>query len=170
MKALILCAALAAASFPALAQTNVSITVGQPGFYGRIDIGDGYNYGPPPVYVREPVIIERYQRVRAEPVYLRVPPGHRKNWSKHCRKYGACGQPVLFVQDRWYSEVYAPRYRERHGYHERYDEPRRERVRHDDRYDGHRGGRDRHEERGHGRGHGNGHGNGHGKGHGRGHD
>jgi hypothetical protein len=173
MKALILCAALAGATFPALAQTNVSITVGQPGFYGRIDIGDGYNYGPPPVYVREPVIIERYERVRAEPVYLRVPPGHRKNWRKHCRKYGACGQPVLFVQDRWYSDVYAPRYREVHQI--RYEEPRRVRYeeprrveRQDDRDDdrGHGHGK------GHGKGHGNGHGKGHGngKGHGRGHD
>ncbi|MFC0254044.1 hypothetical protein [Massilia consociata] len=157
MKALILGAALAAslaaASFPALAQTNVSISVGQPGFYGRIDIGD---FGPPPVYVREPVIIERHHHYRAEPVYLRVPPGHRKNWKKHCRKYGACGQPVMFVQDRWYSDVYVPRYRERHVYHVRH-----ERDRHD-RYD------DRHDDRGHGRGHDKGHG--HGRGHGRGHD
>lgn len=156
MKALILCAALAAASFPALAQTNVSISVGQPGFYGRLDIGD---FGPPPVYVAQPIIVERYERVRAQPVYLRVPPGHRKNWSKHCRKYGACGQPVLFVQDRWYSDVYAPRYREVH-YRERYED--RGRV---ERYDVRGHGRDH--DRGHGNGHGNGKGHGHGKGHGR---
>ncbi|MCA1856336.1 hypothetical protein LE190_10425 [Massilia oculi] len=165
MKALILCAALAAASFPALAQTNVSITVGQPGFYGRIDLGDRAYYGPPPVYVAQPIIVERHYRrhVRAEPIYLRVPPGHRKNWSKHCRKYGACGQPVLFVQDRWYQDVYAPRYREVHY-----------RARHDDRGHGHGHGRgpDRHHDRGHGRGHDRDHdrGHGHGKGHGRGHD
>lgn len=159
MKALILCAALLGASIPALAQTNVSISVGQPGFYGRLDIGDFRDYGPPPVYVAQPVIIERYERVRAEPVYLRVPPGHRKNWKKHCRKYGACGQPVLFVQDRWYSDVYAPRYREVH-YRERYDDRGGRGERHDDRGHGHGNG--------HGKGHGNGHGNG--KGHGRGHD
>jgi hypothetical protein len=157
MKALFLSVALAAASFPALAQTNVSISVGQPGFYGRIDIGDFRDYGPPPVYVAQPVIIERHRHVRAEPVYLRVPPGHRKNWRKHCRKYGACGQPVLFVQDRWYSDVYAPRYREVHV-RERYDDRGGRGERYDDR--GH----------GHGKGHGNGHGHGHGKGHGRGHD
>ena len=150
MKALILCAALASASFSALAQTNVSISVGQPGFYGRLDIGD---FGPPPVYVAQPVIVERYERVRAEPVYLRVPPGHRKNWSKHCRKYRACGQPVLFVQDRWYSDVYAPRYREVHY-----------RERHEDRGHG-RDRRDRHEDRGDGHGNGKGHGKGHGRGH-----
>jgi hypothetical protein len=152
MKALILCAALAGASIPALAQTGVSISIGQPGFYGRLDIGDFRDYGPPPVYIAEPVIVERHYRVRAEPVYLRVPPGHRKNWRKHCRKYGACGQPVLFVQDRWYHDVVAPRYREVHG-----------RERYDDR------GRDWDDDRKHGKGHGKGHGNGHGKGHGNGH-
>jgi len=156
MKALILCAALASASFAAQAQTNVSITVGQPGFYGRIDLGDPGYYGPPPVYMAQPIIVDRHYRARAEPVYLRVPPGHRKNWSKHCRKYGACGQPVLFVQDRWYNDVYAPRYRERHGGPDRWDDR------------GH--GRDRHDDRGHGRDHDRGHGNGHGRGHGRGHD
>lgn len=158
MKALFFFAALAAASVPAMAQTNVSISVGQPGFYGRIDLGDRAYYGPPPVYVTQPVIIERHRHVRAEPVYLRVPPGHRKNWSKHCRKYGACGQPVLFVQDRWYADVYAPRYRERHGHHDRYDDRRHGRDRHDDRHDrghgrGHDRGHDRHDDRGHGRGH-----------------
>ncbi len=160
MKALFFFAALAAASFPAMAQTNVSISIGQPGFYGRIDLGDRAYYGPPPVYVAQPVIIERHRHVRAEPVYLRVPPGHRKNWSRHCRKYGACGQPVLFVQDRWYADVYAPRYRERHGHHDRYDDRRHGRDRHDDRHDRHDGhdrghgrGHDRHDDRGHGRGH-----------------
>ena len=156
MKALILCAALASASFPALAQTNVSISVGQPGFYGRIDIGD---FGPPPVYVAQPIIVERYERVRAQPVYLRVPPGHRKNWKKHCKHYGACGQPVMFVQDRWYSDVYAPRYREQHvRYEDRGD-------RHD-RHDRH----DRYDDRGHGKHKDKHHGKGHGKGHGRGDD
>ncbi len=164
MKALILCAALASASIPALAQTNVSISVGQPGFYGRIDLGDPGYYGPPPVYMAQPIIVERHRRAYAEPVYLRVPPGHRKNWSKHCRKYGACGQPVLFVQDRWYSDVYVPRYHERHGGgRDRWDDRGHGRDRHDDR--GH--GRDRHDDRGHGRDHDRGHGNGHGRGHGR---
>ena len=161
MKSLLLCAVLAAASFPALAQTNVSINLGQPGFYGRLDIG---NYGPPPVYMAQPIIVERNYRANVQPVYLRVPPGHRKNWRKHCRKYGACGQPVMFVQDRWYSDVYAPRFRESHGRHERGN----------DRHDGYRDdrdhGRDRHDDRGHGKdkhkgkGHDKGHGNGHGRG------
>jgi len=159
MKALILCAALASVAHTAQAQTNVSITVGQPGFYGRIDLGDPGYYGPPPVYVAQPVIVEHHHHVRAEPVYLRVPPGHRKNWRKHCRKYGACGQPVLFVQDRWYSDVYAPRYRERHGGYDRHDRwddrGGHGRGRHDDRGHGH--GKDKHKHKhkdgGHGRGH-----------------
>ena len=50
-----------------------------------------------------------------QPVYLHVPPGHEKKWGKHCHKYNACGQPVYFVRDNWYNEVYVPHYREGHG-------------------------------------------------------
>ena len=52
-----------------------------------------------------------------QPIYLHVPPGHAKDWRKHCRKSNACGQPVYFVQEDWYNNVYVPRYRdrERHG-------------------------------------------------------
>jgi hypothetical protein len=162
MKSLIIAATIFAAAAPALAQTNVSITVGQPGFYGRIDTG---GYAPPPVYYTQPVIVERQVRYVGQPVYLRVPQGHRKNWSKHCSRYGACGQQVMFVQDGWYSNTYAPRYREQH--YRGHDRPVvvREQYR-----DDHRGrGNDRGEDRGRGhdrdegRGHGNGHGNGHGK-------
>jgi hypothetical protein len=154
MKTLILAAALAAASVPALAQTNVSITVGQPNFYGRIDLGD---FGPPPVVYAQPVVIERQVRYVEQPVYLRVPEGHRKHWSKHCRAYGACGQQVYFVQDGWYSNTYAPRYREqqrqvvvvrdRGDYRREDDRDRRGRDREHDHDD----------ERGHGHGHDRGH-------------
>jgi len=157
MKAFFLAAALAAAAVPSMAQ-NVSISIGQPGFYGRIDMSDRGYYGPPPVYVAQPVIIERHHRVRAAPIYLRVPTNHRQNWRRYCNRYGACGQPVLFVQDRWYADTYAPRYRERHGHYDRHDRhdrhgPRHDRHdrRHDDR--GHGRGHDRHDDRGHGRGH-----------------
>lgn len=158
MKSLILCAALCATAFPALAQTNVSISVGQPGFYGRIDIGD---FAPPPVvYAPQPVIIARAPRYVAEPIYLRVPPGHRKHWAKFCGRYGACGRPVLFVRDEWYTNTYVPRYREYVG------GPRVvERVEYRDR-DRDRDDHDRREGWEHGRGHGEGHGNGHGHGHG----
>ena len=156
MKQLIIGAALLAAALPAMAQTGVSVSIGQPGFYGRIDIGD---FAAPPVFVAQPVIIEREVRYVAEPVYLRVPPGHRKNWKKHCRHYGACGQPVMFVRDEWYNREVVPRYRETRVYaappQVRYEEPRHEQ---------HGGGH------GHGNGGGHGKGHGNGKGHGRGHD
>jgi len=174
MKSLIFGVALCAAAFPALAQTNVSISVGQPGFYGRIDLGD---FAPQPVlYAPQPVIIREVpQYYRAEPVYLRVPPGHRKHWAKFCGRYDACGRPVLFVRDEWYTNTYAPRYREHYHGGRRPDVRVVERVEYRE-VERHHGGpdRDRWEDRGHGNGHGNGHGgghgNGHGNGHGRGHD
>ena len=71
---------------------------------------------PPPqlVYAR-PVVIQQPVGVVYQPVYLRVPPGHEKNWRKHCQRYNACGRPVYFVQDTWYTNVYAPQYRAEHG-------------------------------------------------------
>lgn len=84
---------------------GVSIQVGQPGFYGRIDIGQA---APPVVVYREPIWVQRGP-VEVQPVYLRVPPGHQKNWSKHCGKYNACGMPVYFVREDWYQERYAER-------------------------------------------------------------
>jgi hypothetical protein len=98
-----------------------------------------------------------------------VPPGHRKHWAKFCGRYGACGRPVLFVRDEWYTNTYVPRYREHVGYREAYRGPRDVRVVERVEYrDGPgRGGREGWE---HGRGHGEGHGEGHGHGHGHGHD
>lgn len=152
MKRTLLVAAscLAAISAPAMAaDVGVSISVGQPGFYGHIDIG---NFPQPALIYPQPVVIQPVPRgVMVEPMYLRVPPGHRKKWKKHCGEYNACGRPVYFVQDNWYNNVYAPHYRERHG-HE------------------HHGDHDRDEMRG--RGDDGDHGKGHGKSrkHGRGHD
>ncbi|MDD2932781.1 MAG: hypothetical protein PHO76_02755 [Methylotenera sp.] len=115
-------------SVPAMAaDVGVSVSIGQPGFYGRIDIGD-YPYPQPRVIYRQPRVVERVY-IESEPIYLRVPPGHAKNWSKHCRKYNACGERVYFVQDNWYNNEYAPRYQERQ--HDRGDE-------HSDYNDGHR--------------------------------
>lgn len=91
------------------ADVGVSVSIGQPGFYGRIDLG---NVPQPQLIYSAPVIIQQVPvGVVRQPVYLRVPPGHEKNWGKHCYKYNACGQPVYFVQDSWYTNVYAPRYR-----------------------------------------------------------
>lgn len=160
MKAKLIAAGLLALSTSAFAgNTNVSVNIGQPGFYGRIDIAD---YPQPQVIYREPVIVQRpTQYIERAPIYLRVPPGHAKNWSKHCRSYNACGQRVYFVQDSWYNNEYAPRYRAGHG-NDRHDDRRDDRR--DDRYDD-RGHKDK--DKGHGKGHGNGnaHGNGNGRDH-----
>ena len=94
------------------ADVGVSINVGEPGFYGQITFGSA---APPQLVYRQPMLIEHVRGIVAPPpIYLHVPPGHAKHWSKHCRQYAACGRPVYFVQDRWYNDVYVPHYRE-HG-------------------------------------------------------
>ena len=107
---------------------GVSVQIGQPGFYGRIDIG---NVAPPPVVLAEPVWVQR-RPVHVEPVYMRIPPGHQKNWAKHCARYNACGVPVYFVREEWYQERYSGQ--------------------------GGRGGDQGDQGKGHGKGHGHGHG------------
>jgi len=105
MKKIFLTAGLALAlalAAPAFAvDVGVSIQVSQPGVYGRIDIG---RFPQPQVIVAQPIYVQRPTIVvqRPDPVYLWVPPGHRKNWKKHCRDYGACGVPVYFVRHDWY--------------------------------------------------------------------
>jgi hypothetical protein len=97
-------AALALAALPALAtEVGVSVQVSQPGVYGRIDIG---RFPQPQVVVAQPVIMvqPRYVAVAPEPIYMWVPPGHQKNWRRHCGRYNACGVPVYFVQDGWYQQ------------------------------------------------------------------
>jgi hypothetical protein len=112
----LLVTALAATLFQTTAlatDVGVSINVSQPGFYGRIDVG---RVPGPMVIYPQPIIIEqRPVAVIRQPIYLRVPPGHEKNWGKYCNRYGACGQPVYFVQDNWYRDVYAPRVYEEPG-------------------------------------------------------
>jgi hypothetical protein len=90
---------------------GVTVEVGQPGFYGRIQIG---GFPEPRLIFPQPVIIE-HVHVGGPPIYLHVPPGHAKHWAKHCHEYDACGHRVYFVQDAWYDDVYVPAYRERHG-------------------------------------------------------
>ena len=105
---------LAAATLPAFAaDVGVSVSVGQPGFYGRIDIGNA----PPPVLIYpQPVVIQRvYVAQPPPPLYLHVPPGHAQKWSKHCHKYDACSRPVYFVKDDWYNNVYVPHYQQVHA-------------------------------------------------------
>lgn len=126
---------------------GVSVQIGQPGFYGRIDIGDAPR---PRLIYAEPVVIHRAPRVVYEPVYLRVPPGHERNWRKHCGRYDACGRPVYFVRDDWYQRDYVPHYYDRHPEYRRDRRDERRDDRRDDRRDERRD--DRREGRGHGHG------------------
>lgn len=106
-----LCAALLGACVAPVfaADVGVSISVGQPGFYGQINIG---NVPQPQVIYPQPIVIQRAPEfVSVQPIYLHVPPGHEKHWRKHCQEYNACGRPVYFVRDDWYNNEYAPRYR-----------------------------------------------------------
>ncbi len=88
---------MAMISLSRFAVGGVSVNVGEPGFYGRIDIGKSPE---PKVIYTKPVIIEEVPSVAVPaPIYLRVPPGHAKHWYKHCHEYDACGRPVYFVRD-----------------------------------------------------------------------
>lgn len=100
-------AALLLAGQAAAQDVRVSIS-GEvaPGVYGRVDFG---SRPPPPVFYPQPVVIVKpvRQGPPLTPIYMHVPPGHARNWSKHCRKYNACGHPVYFVK----SAEYEPGYR-----------------------------------------------------------
>lgn len=140
-------ALLLAAAGGAHAQAYVNATVGgelAPGVYGRINIG---NAPPPPLIYAEPVIIHRPAVVMPRaPIYLYVPPGHAKNWGKHCGRYNACNQPVYFVQEPPPRRGPPPR---AHGRDDRrWDDDQR-----------HGGKHDRDHDRGRGHGNGKGHGN-----------
>lgn len=106
MKQLIVTTLAALVIAPAFAQPSVGVTIGinQPGVYGRINLGDVPQQAlvlPQPV-----IIVAPRPRAPREPVYLYVPPVQQQNWSRYCRNYGACGQPVYFVQDQWVRERY----------------------------------------------------------------
>lgn len=110
MKRIIVAAALIASATPALAaDVGVSVTVDRPGFYGSIDIGD---FPRPRTINVEPVIVRPVVGV-VQPVYMHVPPGHAKKWTRYCGQYNACGRPVYFVQQDWYENTYLPR---KHGH------------------------------------------------------
>lgn len=138
---------IAAKSAPALADVGISVRIGEPGFYGQLDIG---SYDPPRLIYSQPVIVvERYRN--PAPIYLHVPRDHSRHWNRYCGRYNACARPVYFVRDEWYRDVYAPRYRQvRSGewHAARWESPRTHRY---DRRDGRHGDRHRHK-----RGNGNG--------------
>ncbi|MBV8680224.1 MAG: hypothetical protein JO338_07250 [Aquitalea sp.] len=101
------------ATAPALAaNVGISVNIGEPGFYGQLDIG---NYPAPPVLYPQPVIVSPVV-VAQPPIYLRVPPGHARHWDRYCGRYHACDKRVFFVQDQWYRQEYGPRYLHDHDH------------------------------------------------------
>jgi hypothetical protein len=112
-KALLAMLTSASCAAPAFAaDVGVSITLGQPGFYGQIELGSIPR--PPVIYAQPVVVAQAPEFVSAPPIYLHVPPGHEKHWSRHCAEYHACGRPVYFVRHEWYNNEYVPRYRHEH--------------------------------------------------------
>lgn len=135
IRPLIALAALAASVSLHSAQAQdvgVSIGINQPGFYGRIDIG---NTQPVLIYPQPVIIAPPAYGVRQRPIYMRVPPGHSKDWKRYCSRYSACNQPVYFVRDD--GRRYRPDSRHDHDYHDHH-----------------------HHHHDHGHGHGKGHGRG----------
>lgn len=120
------------------ADIGITINLGEPNYYGPLK---QLNNLPPQVLFAQPVIIQRAPGMINEPLYLRVPPGHYKRWSRHCSAYNACNRPVFFVTETWYNNRYVPQYRGQ----------------------GYAHGHDRDD--GQGYGYGNGNGRGHGRGH-----
>ena len=106
-----------------------------PGVYGHVVLG---NRPPPPLVYAQPVVavpVVVAQPVPMEPLYLHVPPGHARNWRKHCHEYNACNRPVYFVRSAEYEPGYRPDRRKEHE-HAHHDD-------HGDREDD-RGDRDHH--------------------------
>ena len=91
--------ALAIAAAGPTAAAYVNATAGgklRPGVYGRIEIGKS---APPPLIYSQPVVASRaVLPIGVKPVYLYVPPGQVRKWTRHCGKYHACDLPVYFVR------------------------------------------------------------------------
>jgi hypothetical protein len=111
--------ALLAAAAPLAHAQNVSFNATisgpvVPGVYGQVTLG---NAPPPPVVYEQPVIAQPVPVVvgaaPVEPIYLHVPPGHAKDWRKHCHEYHACNRPVYFVKSAEYEPGYHP---DHHGH------------------------------------------------------
>ncbi|MFO1409732.1 MAG: hypothetical protein U1F06_05045 [Steroidobacteraceae bacterium] len=120
--ALAAAATLCCAAAPA-GDLNIGVILAgeiSPGVYGQVMIG---NQPPPPLLYAQPVIIERVPYgARPAPIYLHVPPGHARNWSKHCREYQACGRPVYFVRSAEYDRDWGGRGRQGRKGHDHHEE------------------------------------------------
>jgi hypothetical protein len=113
MRRLILATALLLSAGAAWADhIGVSVTLGEPGFYGQINLG---NAPPPQVIYTQPVLVQPAPEwVSAPPLYLHVPAGYERHWREHCGEYNACCRRVFFVRHEWYQNVYVPHYQREH--------------------------------------------------------
>jgi hypothetical protein len=108
-------AAVSAAPAWSAVDVGVGITIREPGVYGRIELG---SQPPPPVLYPQPMIIARPTvMVQQPPMYLYVPPGHAKDWGKHCQRYNACTRQVYFVQESWVQQSYEEHHGKGNGKH-----------------------------------------------------
>jgi hypothetical protein len=139
----VLLSVLAFGVVPLAHAQNVSISAtitGEivPGVYGHVVLG---NRPPPPLVYAQPVVavpVVVVERMPMEPIYLHVPPGHARNWRKHCHEYNACNRPVYFVRSAEYEPGYRPdRRHEEHEHAHHGDHGDRENDRGDDHGHGH---------------------------------
>lgn len=79
-------------------------SMGQPGYYGRIEIGD---YPQPPLLISN-AVMGNPGVYSGQPVYMHVPSAQAYAWSRYCQRYGACDWMVYFVDNEWYESVYVP--------------------------------------------------------------
>src|SRR5579863_3283348 len=142
---------LALGAFAPLAQAQISVNAtitGEvvPGVYGQVVLGNG---PPPPLLYAQPVVVQPVAVVAGEPVvqplYLHVPPGHARNWRKHCHEYHACNRPVYFVKSAEYEPGFdRARWEREHGHDHDQDHEHHDHGHHgEDRDDHDRGDRDR---------------------------
>src|SRR5690348_15783261 len=137
---------------------SVSVNLNTPGIYGQLTIGG--DVPAPELIMPRPVIAVPSREIvetPRPPLYLHVPTGHERHWAKHCHESNACGQPVYFVSERWYHDVYTPRReiheheREEHFRHEMREHEEHERETHRQEERDH--WREEHHDHGHGRDH-----------------
>jgi len=149
LASILIVSALAGAATCAQAQ-NVSVNAvitGEvvPGVYGQVVLG---NRPPPPVLYQQPMVVQPVMGAPpGEPLYLHVPPGHAKNWRKHCHEYHACNRPVYFVRSAEYEPGFdRARWDREHG-HEHHDRGHHDEDRDHDRGDHDHGDHERDHDR-----------------------
>lgn len=125
----LLLVALIASTQTSASDVGISIRIGQPGFYGELHFG-GYHPMPQLIYPQPILAWQTPANLLQPPIYLHVPPGHAKNWNKHCYRYRACHRNVYFVQESWYHNVYIPYHQKRSSYQHRRDDRYRQADQH----------------------------------------